>query len=114
MKYRDYLNQIESLRRKAEAARRAELSSAIREARRLIIEFELTADDVGLGAGGSSAARRRGVPVKAESRANPLRGVKVPPKYRGPGGQLWTGRGRQPVWVREALASGHSLADLAL
>lgn len=25
----------------------------------------------------------------------------VPPKYRGPEGQTWTGRGRQPKWVGE-------------
>ena len=23
----------------------------------------------------------------------------VPPKYRGPEGQTWTGRGRQPKWI---------------
>lgn len=28
-------------------------------------------------------------------------------------GETWTGRGRQPMWVRDALASGKTLADLA-
>ena len=38
------------------------------------------------------------------------------PKYRNPddASQTWAGRGRQPGWVKEALASGKSLADLAI
>jgi DNA-binding protein H-NS len=28
------------------------------------------------------------------------------PKYRGPEGQLWSGRGGKPAWIREALEKG--------
>lgn len=31
-------------------------------------------------------------------------------RYRGPGG-TWTGRGKQPVWLRDALAAGATLGD---
>ncbi|MBS1186425.1 MAG: histone family protein [Burkholderiaceae bacterium] len=43
-------------------------------------------------------------------------GGKVPPRYRNPGNaeQTWTGRGHQPVWVREWLASGKSLDALLI
>lgn len=34
---------------------------------------------------------------------------KVAPKWRGPEGQLWSGRGRKPVWFREALESGQDM-----
>ncbi|MEL6609450.1 MAG: H-NS histone family protein [Pseudomonadota bacterium] len=36
-----------------------------------------------------------------------------PPKYRNPENaeQTWTGRGRQPGWVKDLLASGKSLDD---
>jgi DNA-binding protein H-NS len=40
------------------------------------------------------------------SRKSKLSGVKVAPKYRGPKGELWAGRGAQPVWLRDALKSG--------
>ena len=35
------------------------------------------------------------------------------PRYRNPAdsGQTWTGRGRQPRWIAEALASGRSLDE---
>ncbi len=44
------------------------------------------------------------------------RGGKVAPKYANPQNaeQTWTGRGRRPQWVQEALASGKSLNDLAI
>ncbi|MCF3592537.1 H-NS histone family protein [Rhodobacteraceae bacterium LMO-12] len=40
----------------------------------------------------------------------------VPPKYANPADktQTWTGRGRRPAWVREALEAGKSLDDLAI
>lgn len=41
---------------------------------------------------------------------------KTAPRYRNPadGGQTWTGRGRQPRWIAEALASGRSLDDFKI
>ena len=30
-----------------------------------------------------------------------LRGRKVPPKYRGPSGETWAGRGARPRWLVE-------------
>lgn len=41
---------------------------------------------------------------------------KVAPKYRNPSepSQTWTGRGRRPRWVVEALESGKTLEDIAI
>jgi len=38
------------------------------------------------------------------------------PAYRNPrnSAETWTGRGRKPKWVREALANGLHLEDLAI
>lgn len=40
----------------------------------------------------------------------------VAPKYRNPANaaQTWTGRGKQPVWVRDAIAAGKSLESMAI
>ena len=38
----------------------------------------------------------------------------VAPKYRNETGETWTGRGKQPKWVAEALASGLTLEDLMI
>jgi DNA-binding protein H-NS len=41
---------------------------------------------------------------------------KVAPKYKNPanGAETWTGRGRQPRWVADALNGGKSLDDLLI
>ena len=41
---------------------------------------------------------------------------KVAPKYKNPANasETWTGRGRQPHWVADALASGKTLDDLLI
>ena len=38
---------------------------------------------------------------------------KAPVKYRGPNGETWRSRGSQPAWVRDQLAMGGKLEDLA-
>lgn len=54
-------------------------------------------------------------PVK-KARKSPAKGTKVAPKYKNPADakQTWTGRGRQPLWVKAALESGKSLDDLKI
>lgn len=44
------------------------------------------------------------------------KGKKVAPKYQNPNdnSQTWTGRGRKPLWVEEALKKGKKLEDLAI
>lgn len=42
--------------------------------------------------------------AKAPAKAPSTKGSKLPPKYRNPAtGETWTGRGRQPKWVEQAL-----------
>lgn len=43
-----------------------------------------------------------------------LIGAAAPPRYRNPldASQTWSGRGRQPKWVSEALAAGKTLEEL--
>jgi len=40
-----------------------------------------------------------------------LRGRKVPPKYRGPSGETWAGRGAKPRWLVAAIKGGKKLDD---
>ncbi|MCA0938999.1 H-NS histone family protein [Salipiger pacificus] len=74
-------------RRKAEAKRAAE---------QVAKEFGYSLDEI-IAAGGT-------------------KGSKGAPKYANPSdpAQTWTGRGRKPNWVIEALDEGKSLEDLAL
>jgi len=43
-----------------------------------------------------------------------LRGRKVPPKYRGPSGETWAGRGARPRWLVAAIKDGRKLDDFLI
>jgi len=42
---------------------------------------------------------------------SPLRGRKVPPRYRSPSGETWAGRGARPRWLVSAIKGGKKLDD---
>ena len=58
--------------------------------------------------GGNSTGhgKRRGRPAGGGARASALKGKSVPPKYRGPGGETWAGRGAMPRWLRACSMRG--------
>ena len=43
-----------------------------------------------------------------------LKGRKVPPKYRGPSGETWAGRGARPRWLVAAINGGKKLDDFLI
>jgi len=43
-----------------------------------------------------------------------LKGRKVPPKYRGPSGETWAGRGARPRWLVAAIKEGKRLDDFLI
>jgi DNA-binding protein H-NS len=47
-------------------------------------------------------------------RASALKGRKVPPKYRGPSGETWAGRGARPRWLVAAIKGGKNLDDFLI
>jgi len=82
--YKELLQQREALESKIAEARQREISQAVSQARALVAEFGLTAQDV-FPAGKARAATS---------------GSKVAAKYRDPAtGKTWTGRGKAPKWI---------------
>jgi DNA-binding protein H-NS len=41
------------------------------------------------------------------SGSHPRKGMKVAPKYRGPNGETWAGRGAMPKWLAALKKDGH-------
>jgi DNA-binding protein H-NS len=92
-----------ALEKQLEEARKAERADVIAQIRNLMSQHGLSVADLG--------AKGAGKPAKA----GVGEGRKVAPKYRNSAtGETWTGRGLQPKWIKEALASGRSLEDLAI
>jgi DNA-binding protein H-NS len=47
-------------------------------------------------------------------RSHPRRGVKVAPKYRGPDGETWAGRGATPKWLTALMKQGRKRAEFLI
>ena len=60
---------------------------------------------------GSSGATRA---APGNGRRSILKGKKVAPKYRGPSGETWAGRGARPRWLVAAIKEGKKLEDFAI
>jgi DNA-binding protein H-NS len=55
---------------------------------------------------GGATARR--------GRQHALKGRKVAPKYRGPEGETWAGRGARPRWLTALLKRGRKIEEFAI
>jgi DNA-binding protein H-NS len=65
-----------------------------------------------LAALGGSVASLGGKVARGERRS--LKGMKVPPKFKGPAGELWAGRGAKPRWLVAAMKEGGKIEDFAI
>jgi len=63
--------------------------------------------------GGESQRRAPGSKAKVDGRSK-LKGRRVPPKYRGPNGETWSGRGMTPRWLSAEIKGGADLEDFAI
>ena len=63
---------------------------------------------------GVEAGKRRGRPPAGMGRTSAMKGVKIAPKYRGPGGETWAGRGATPRWLSALIKEGHSVEEFAI
>lgn len=90
-------------------AQRASLDQQIAEAQRAtraqnLAKIKALMEQSGISVADLGGAARVGTKVAA----------KVPAKYRDAAGNTWSGRGFQPVWLREALKAGASLESFRI
>lgn len=48
------------------------------------------------------------------TKRSPMKGTKVKPKYRGPDGQSWSGRGVHPRWLAPLLKEGRKIDEFRI
>lgn len=115
MKYKSILNQIESLQKKANAARKTELAKAIAEIKARMAATGVTLDDLRDAKAGRKSAKKVGKQVAKKVAKKTAAKRKVPAKYRHPSTAAeWTGRGRQPRWLADAIAKGAKLESFLI
>lgn len=99
--YLELKAQAEKLLEEAEHLRRQEISVVVNDIKAKIAEYGLSAADLGFT---NIAAPRKAAGRKVEQAVSAVR-------YRGPNGEPWSGMGRQPQWLKNALAEGKSKED---
>lgn len=104
--YAEIQKEIESLQKTAETLRQKEVAGVIERIKAAIATYELSAQDLGFGARAAAPAAP-GAKAKRGRKAV-ARGAA---KYRNVDGRTWSGRGRRPAWINDALAAGKSLDD---
>ena len=64
--------------------------------------------DAATGSGKAKAAAKSSPAKTRRKAASPIKGSKLPPKFRHPDDPnlTWAGRGAQPRWMRDAIAAG--------
>ncbi len=118
----DIQSQIEKLQKQAADIRSREFASTVQDILAKMQAFGITIKD--LSAGLKKAPKTRGRPAgkgKAKDKAPSRRAGKkaagastVAPKYQGPNGETWTGRGLMPRWMAALVAEGKSKEDFAI
>lgn len=122
-------SQIVALQKRASQLRTKQYKNALKKVVSLIKEFGITINEVkeattdpSQRARPGKMAKKTGRPAKRAAKrtsGNTSRKVKspkgsrrpAPVKYKGPSGETWSGRGKQPVWLRTQIDSGRKLED---
>ncbi len=122
----DIQQQIEKLQRQASDIRAKEFDKTIRDILAQMQAFGITLKDLqqamGKGRAGKGRAKvarkspagKSAAKKPAARKRSPQAGTTVAPKYRGPNGETWSGRGLMPKWLSALVAQGRSKQDFAL
>ncbi|PSL81266.1 hypothetical protein C7T35_28000 [Variovorax sp. WS11] len=99
--YSQIQKQIEKLQRQADALRNSEVNGVVDRIKVAIAHYGLTAAQLGLGPGKAVARPKKGLISSSKSGA----------KFSDGNGNVWSGRGPRPLWLRDALAAGRSIDE---
>ncbi|CAN7762195.1 H-NS family nucleoid-associated regulatory protein [Variovorax sp. LjRoot84] len=99
--YKQIQKQIEQLQRQAEALRNSEVKGVIDRIKVAIAHYGLTAAQLGLGTNKTVAQPKKATNASGKSGA----------KFSDGNGNVWSGRGPRPQWLRDALTAGRSIDE---
>jgi DNA-binding protein H-NS len=111
----DIQGQIDKLQKQASDIRTKEFDKTVREILATMQVFGITAKDLQAASakGGKVKAGKAGKPPRAKS-VKSKTGSSVAPKFRGPNGETWSGRGLTPRWLAALQAQGSQKEDYAI
>lgn len=110
----DIQSQIEKLQKQANEIKAKEFDATVQDILAKMQAFGITVKD--LQATKPTKGRKAGAKQRVAKVAKPSKraGVAVAPKYRGPNGETWSGRGLMPKWLAALVAQGQSKESFAI
>ncbi|NYT61863.1 H-NS histone family protein [Alcaligenaceae bacterium] len=100
--YLELKAQAEKLMQQAEEARKKEIAEVVADIKTKMQEYGITASDLGIAVSGKRASKKVAPSTPAVVR------------YRNEKGETWSGMGRQPKWMKDAIEEGKSKEDFAV
>jgi DNA-binding protein H-NS len=116
----DIQSQIEKLQKQASEIRSKEFDGTVQDILAKMQAFGITLKDLQTAQAGKlgKAGRGKGKAGVAKAPKAPKAakkvGVAVAPKFRGPNGETWSGRGLTPKWMSALIAQGQSKESFAI
>lgn len=110
----DIQNQIERLQRQASEIRAKEMNKTVQEILGKMEAFGISLKDLQAAMSKGKGRARTGSEKVQKRGKSTMAGTKVAPKYRGPNGETWTGRGQQPRWLADLVAQGRAKEEFAI
>ncbi|MEN9537874.1 MAG: hypothetical protein RLZZ126_109 [Pseudomonadota bacterium] len=109
----DIQSQIEKLQKQAAQIKEKEFDATVQDIMAKMAAFGITVKD--LQAAKPRRKKKTAVAGKAKSKtSSKLAGSSVAPKFRGPNGETWSGRGLMPKWLSMLVASGKTKEEFAV
>lgn len=116
----DIQSQIEKLQKQAADIRSKEFNATVQDILAKMAAFGITVKDLETARKKSPKGRAKlagkvaGGRRAAKSAKKAGGGSAVAPKYRGPNGETWTGRGLMPRWMAALVAAGRTKDEFAI
>ena len=117
----DIQSQIEKLQKQASYIRAREFDKTVQDIVAKMQAFGITLKDIQTASGRSakaSKARAKGKGTATKAPADKARKTgstgTVAPKFRGPNGEVWSGRGLTPKWLAALIADGKQKEQFAI
>jgi len=112
----DIQSQIEKLQKQANDIRAREFDKTVQDIVAKMQAFGISVKDLQAAtARGAKAGRKQpaGTGTK-RGKSSKMAGTTVAPKFRGPNGETWSGRGLMPRWLNQLLEQGAKKEDFAI
>lgn len=114
----DIQSQIEKLQKQASDIKTREFDKTVQDILAKMHAFGITVKDLQPGKRRASKGKPAAKTAKAAGGKRKAvagkSGQVVAPKYRGPNGETWSGRGLAPRWLASLIATGKTKEDFAI